>query len=138
MTRIEECEKLLNEWKTIYEAMDLTGIKHHVYEEGFVNGLEAALSIFKKPSNTQMYIDACTCDEGVFSCDKLACNNRCSLKVKSKNIPDSKICINCGRRFIRSNNISDYHWELKLYCLKSCATEAGFKSQNQKDEKEKS
>jgi len=62
MTRIEECEKLLSEWKSNKESAKKNGLLELWEHAGaIVAGIELALDIFKRPSNTQMQIDAKAC-----------------------------------------------------------------------------
>jgi len=69
MNKIKEIETLQRKWEAIEEESQEHGeFGSHTYPAGVSNGLTMALEILKRPSNTQMQIDAKAC---VHNHDKL-------------------------------------------------------------------
>jgi hypothetical protein len=65
MTRIEECEKLLKKWKAAEKKAEGEEWQEctQSYYKIKMSGMEAAIAIFKRPSNTQMHMDTKPCGE---------------------------------------------------------------------------
>ncbi len=81
MTRIEECEKLLSEWKSNKESAKKNGLPELWKHAGaIVAGIELALDIFKRSSNTQMHLD----------------KKSCELCEQWKTVEYANFCLNCG------------------------------------------
>jgi len=62
MNKIEEIEDLINVWEAAQKQSESTGFIEHARRIGCrISGLRAALDIIKRPSNTQIQMDAyCT------------------------------------------------------------------------------
>jgi hypothetical protein len=62
MTKIKECENLLREWKAkAYKSIKHRLITQAKMETDVMMGISLALTIFKRPSNKKLKMDAITC-----------------------------------------------------------------------------
>lgn len=84
MTRIEECENLWKEWKTKRnKALNAGDDKQSLICSKVHKGIDLALTIFKRPSNTQMHVDTnpCECEEDIQDINKWNFCPMCGGKI---------------------------------------------------------